>query len=138
MEVLASDPSADPAEVRLLLAQGIKSLLMLPIADGDKRVGLLELYRRAERPWSEGAVTAARAMSQQLEAVIERLRRLDRLNGNRPPRLRLHAPPGDGASAGGSLGRVPTLRASGVRRLDEADPTRDQPELVRLIARGHR
>jgi EAL domain-containing protein (putative c-di-GMP-specific phosphodiesterase class I) len=83
-EVLASDPSADPAEVRLLLAQGIKALLMVPIAEGEKPVGLLELYRRVERPWDEGAIAAACAMSRQFGAVMERLRKLGRLNGKHP------------------------------------------------------
>lgn len=83
-QVLASDPSADPAEVRLLLAQGIKALLMVPVADGGKPVGLLELYRRVERPWDEGAVAAACAIARQFGAAIERLRKLDRLNGKRP------------------------------------------------------
>ena len=80
-QVLVSDPKADPGEVRLLLAQGVKSMLMLPISDGGQSVGLLELYRRTERAWDEGTGAAARATSTQLAAVMDRLRRLDRLGG---------------------------------------------------------
>jgi EAL domain-containing protein (putative c-di-GMP-specific phosphodiesterase class I) len=79
-QLLASDAGADPAELRLMQAQGIKAMLMLPICHGDRTMGLLELYRRAERRWDEGGVAAARATSQQLGVAMEHLRKLGRLN----------------------------------------------------------
>lgn len=80
VQILAGDPAADPAEVRLMRAEGIKALLMVAIEAAKRCVGLLELYRRAERRWDEGEIGAARATSQQIGTVIERLRSLDRLD----------------------------------------------------------
>jgi GAF domain-containing protein len=71
--VMARDPHADPAEVELLRAQGIASMLMVPILYGGLTVGLLEAYATEERPWSRGQIYRARIIAYQVGAVLQRL-----------------------------------------------------------------
>jgi GAF domain-containing protein len=73
VQVLARDPDADRAEVELLDAQGIASMLMVPVLYGGRTVGLLEAYAVDERPWSRGQIYRARIIAYQLGAVLARL-----------------------------------------------------------------
>ncbi len=58
--IRVSDPDADPAEVRLMRAQGVQHLLMVPMIVRDKVVGMLELVQiheeRAFTPTDLGLV----------------------------------------------------------------------------------
>jgi diguanylate cyclase (GGDEF)-like protein len=71
VQVLAGDPSADPAEVELLRAEGgHRALLMVPIVARGETFGLIEAFSVQERPWSATAVNRARIVSAQLGAVL--------------------------------------------------------------------
>ena len=60
-------------QVELLRAQGIASMLMVPILYGGNTVGLLEAYASDERPWSRGQIYRARIIAYQVGAVLQRL-----------------------------------------------------------------
>jgi EAL domain-containing protein (putative c-di-GMP-specific phosphodiesterase class I) len=75
-QVLASDPTADPAEVRLLNEVGYRSLLMVPLLAGARSIGVLEASAVEERPWSRTAIHSARIMGYQLAHVLDRERLL--------------------------------------------------------------
>jgi GAF domain-containing protein len=74
VQVLVSDPSADPAEVTLLDEMGYQALLMLPLVAGAKAIGVLEACAREERPWSRTQIHSARIVGYQLAHVLERQR----------------------------------------------------------------
>jgi GAF domain-containing protein len=75
-QVLASDPDADPAEVRLLGELGYKSLLMVPLVAGAQSIGVLEANAAEERPWSRTQIHSARILGYQLAHVLDRARLL--------------------------------------------------------------
>ena len=68
------DPDADPAEVALLLAEGTRGLIMLPLIAKDTGVGLVELTfagRPAEDP---GLITLARTMAHEAAMALDNAR----------------------------------------------------------------
>ncbi len=70
--VLASDPSADPAERALMQAYDSTSLLMLPLAVGDRVIGLVELDENArERVFSPADIRLSQALADQAAIAIE-------------------------------------------------------------------
>jgi diguanylate cyclase (GGDEF)-like protein/PAS domain S-box-containing protein len=71
-QVLASDPTADPAEVRLLIELGYRSLLMVPLLAGARSIGVLEASAIDERPWTRTQIHSARIMGYQLAHVLDR------------------------------------------------------------------
>src|SRR4051794_22298578 len=71
-QVLASDPEADPAEVRLLTEMGYRSLLMVPLLAGAQSIGVLEACAVEERPWSRTQIHSARILGYQLAHVLDR------------------------------------------------------------------
>jgi diguanylate cyclase (GGDEF)-like protein len=70
VQVFVGDPDADPREVELLLQFGQRSLLMVPVVAAGRSLGVLEIYRHAERPWSRAEVNRARVIANQFAAVI--------------------------------------------------------------------
>jgi diguanylate cyclase (GGDEF)-like protein/PAS domain S-box-containing protein len=76
LQVLASDPAADPAEVRLLGEMGYRSLLMVPLLAGARSIGVLEAYATDERPWSRTHIHSARILGYQLALVLDNARLL--------------------------------------------------------------
>jgi EAL domain-containing protein (putative c-di-GMP-specific phosphodiesterase class I) len=74
MQVLASDPAADPAEVRLLGEMGYRSLLMVPLLAGARSIGVLEAYAAEERPWSRTHIHSARILGYQLALMLDNAR----------------------------------------------------------------
>jgi diguanylate cyclase (GGDEF)-like protein len=70
VQVQASDPAADRAELELLGPFGFGTLLMLPAMAGDRSVGLLEVARRSERPFTRSEVNRARVIAYQLGALL--------------------------------------------------------------------
>jgi diguanylate cyclase (GGDEF)-like protein/PAS domain S-box-containing protein len=77
-QVLVSDPSADPAEVRLLRELGYQSLLMVPLVAGAQSIGVLEASAGEDRPWSRSQIHSARIIGYQLAHVLDRARLLGR------------------------------------------------------------
>jgi diguanylate cyclase (GGDEF)-like protein len=70
VQVFVGDPAADPREVELLLRLGERSLLMVPVVAGGHSLGMLEIYRLAERPWSRAEINHARVVANQFASVI--------------------------------------------------------------------
>jgi diguanylate cyclase (GGDEF)-like protein len=73
IEIAVGDPASDRAEVELLLGMGYGSLLMLPVVSRGATLGLLEVFRRDERPWVRAEINRARVISNQLASVIHAL-----------------------------------------------------------------
>jgi diguanylate cyclase (GGDEF)-like protein len=71
MQVLAGDPRADGAEVELLLQQGFRSLLMVPVILRGEPLGIVEAMTEEERPWTRTEINRARIIANQLAPVIE-------------------------------------------------------------------
>src|SRR3954471_20995461 len=63
-QLVEGDPSSDRAELRLLAELGFAALLMVPIVAGGSTVGLLEVSRRAGRPWTSAETDQARMLAQ--------------------------------------------------------------------------
>ncbi|HEY2600663.1 MAG TPA: EAL domain-containing protein [Thermoleophilaceae bacterium] len=73
VQVLASDPGADLGELSLIKQLGYATLLMVPVVCRDERLGLLEAYATAERPWTRSEINRARIIAYQLGAVLDGL-----------------------------------------------------------------
>jgi diguanylate cyclase (GGDEF)-like protein len=71
VQVQAGDPTADPAELELLAPSGFKALLMLPATAGGASVGLVEIARRSDQPFTRSQVNRARVIAYQLGALLE-------------------------------------------------------------------
>jgi len=70
-QVMVGDPDADTAEVKLLLAQGYRSLLMVPIVLGGESLGIVEATSEEERSWTRTEINRARIIANQLASVIQ-------------------------------------------------------------------
>jgi EAL domain-containing protein (putative c-di-GMP-specific phosphodiesterase class I) len=70
VQILASDPRADPAETEILRDCGGASMLMLAVRAGGRSVGLLELVAERERPWSRTTIERARIISYALGGFL--------------------------------------------------------------------
>jgi diguanylate cyclase (GGDEF)-like protein len=70
VQVFVGDPEADPYEVELMLRYDQRSLLMVPVVAAGRSLGMLEIFRHAERPWSRAEVNRARVIANQFAAVI--------------------------------------------------------------------
>lgn len=62
-QVLAGDPTADPAEQTLLRELGHGSALLVPVVARGQTIGLLEAYSRAARTWTRVEITRARTIA---------------------------------------------------------------------------
>jgi diguanylate cyclase (GGDEF)-like protein len=51
IQVSVDDPDADPREKELLVAEGMRTALLHPVANGRQSIGLLEVYARTQRDW---------------------------------------------------------------------------------------
>jgi diguanylate cyclase (GGDEF)-like protein len=69
-QLVEGDPSSDAAELRLLAELGFAALLMVPIVAGGSTVGLIEVSRRAGRPWTSAEIDQARMLAQCLTPAI--------------------------------------------------------------------
>ncbi len=69
--ILATNPDADPAEVALLREQDAVSLLMLPLAAGDRVIGLAKLVNGAERTFTDAEIGLCRALASQAAVAIQ-------------------------------------------------------------------
>lgn len=73
--VFGGDPSADPAEVRLLKELGFDSLLMLAIESEGAVWGLVEVYGEKGRHFEESEIALAQSMANEVSELIGRLAR---------------------------------------------------------------
>jgi hypothetical protein len=81
VQVLVGDPAADPAEVKLLLSHGYRSLLMVPVILRGETQGIVEAMTREERPWTRTEINRARIVANQLASVIEAFFRVESKDG---------------------------------------------------------
>ena len=73
--VRASDPDADPAEVRLMLEQGVRHLLMVPMIVHDEVVGMLEPFQSHEdQPFTPTDIGLVQTLANQAAAALENAR----------------------------------------------------------------
>ena len=76
--VQADDPGADPTEVAWMAAQGVKSLLMVPLVARDQAIGLLELMEVQEkRAFSPAEMRLVQTLANQTAAALENARLYD-------------------------------------------------------------
>jgi GAF domain-containing protein len=74
VQVLASDVSADPAELRMMAELGYRSMLMVPLLAGGQSMGVLELFSSRERPWTRAQIRCARILGYQIASVMQNAR----------------------------------------------------------------
>jgi len=70
----ADDPNADPAEVRLLRADGHRSLVMLPLVVKGQSIGLVELMSRTAVGLDPERLELARTMANEAAMALENAR----------------------------------------------------------------
>jgi hypothetical protein len=70
-QVLVGDPEADRREVELLLALGMRSLLMVPVVSQGETLGIVEAYSETERPWTRTQINRARIISNQFGSMMQ-------------------------------------------------------------------
>ena len=68
-QLIAGDPAADPAEIALLVSADFGAALLAPVVYRADTVGLLALYRRTARPWSDAESDHARVIAHHLAVV---------------------------------------------------------------------
>lgn len=69
-QVLLSDPDADPGEAALLLSYEFSAVLMVPVIHAGESVGVIEAYRREERPFARIEINRARIISNQFSSLL--------------------------------------------------------------------
>ena len=71
VSISLADPRADRAEVELLRAQGMQSLVMLPLVAKGQTVGLVELMSRSPAGLDAGRLELARTMANEAAMALE-------------------------------------------------------------------
>ncbi|MGD2205612.1 MAG: GAF domain-containing protein, partial [Anaerolineae bacterium] len=73
--IRANDPEAEPTEVAWMRAEGVASLLMVPLVMRDKVIGLLELMEcQEERTFTATEVSLCQTLANQAAAALENAR----------------------------------------------------------------
>jgi diguanylate cyclase (GGDEF)-like protein len=80
--VRTDDPTADVAEVRALREQGFGSVLVLPLRTDGRSTGIIEVFSRAQRSWSDREMRVCRYLADEVADA------LDRIDRGAPPPLR--------------------------------------------------
>lgn len=70
-QVFVEDPAADAAETRLLLDEGERSLLMVPVVSRGESLGLLEFYGHQHGPWRRVEIDRARVIANQCSSLLQ-------------------------------------------------------------------
>jgi diguanylate cyclase (GGDEF)-like protein len=70
-QVMVGDPDADTSEMSLLVSQGYRSLLMVPIVLAGETLGMVEAMSEEDRPWTRTEINRARIIANQLASVIQ-------------------------------------------------------------------
>jgi EAL domain-containing protein (putative c-di-GMP-specific phosphodiesterase class I) len=74
-QVVVGDDSADAGEVAWMVADGVGSLLMVPVRSRDRVIGLFECHQRLPVPWRRRQIRAARTVAAVAGPVLENLLR---------------------------------------------------------------
>ena len=77
--VRADDPTADPAEVAYLRSIGMRSMAMLPLVAQGAAIGIVELYAVDAQPFSDRALTLARALCDEAAMALDNARLYEEL-----------------------------------------------------------
>jgi EAL domain-containing protein (putative c-di-GMP-specific phosphodiesterase class I) len=72
--VRADDPAAAPDEVVVLRDLGFRAALLVPLVAAGRSVGLLELFRQDDEPWTRAHIQVARTVAAVLGPVAAALR----------------------------------------------------------------
>ena len=70
----AEDPAADPAEVELLVRDGNRMLVMLPLVAKGQSIGLVEMFSRASVSWDTERLDLAQTMANEAAMALENAR----------------------------------------------------------------
>ncbi len=70
----AQDPAADPAEVELLVRDGNRMLVMLPLVAKGQSIGLVEMFSRAAVTWDAERLDLAQTMANEAAMALENAR----------------------------------------------------------------
>jgi diguanylate cyclase (GGDEF)-like protein len=70
----AEDRHADPAEVELLVRDGNRMLVMLPLVAKGQAIGLVEMFSRTEVRWDPQRLEVARTMANEAAMALENAR----------------------------------------------------------------
>ena len=70
----AAKPDADPAEVELMVRDGNRMLVMIPLVAKGQSIGLVELFSQAEVHWDEERLELARTMANEAAMALENAR----------------------------------------------------------------
>src|SRR5262245_1247043 len=70
----AEDPSADPGEAALLLRDGKRGLLMLPLVAKDQSIGIVELFSKTAVWMTDQRLQLARTMANEAAMALENAR----------------------------------------------------------------
>jgi EAL domain-containing protein (putative c-di-GMP-specific phosphodiesterase class I) len=73
VEIQLSDPNSDPAERALMQSLGHASLLLVPVYDGTRTIGVLEFAHKTARRWSTQDIAHAQGLAAHLSPVLHRL-----------------------------------------------------------------
>lgn len=73
VEIQLNDLGADPAERSLMESLGHASLLLVPVYDGIRTIGVLEFAHRSPRRWSTQDIAHAQGLAAHLSPVLHRL-----------------------------------------------------------------
>ncbi len=75
LAVRADDPAADPAELRLLKEAGYRSVLVVPLLRDGTACGVVEVFSRAARSWSDRQVRVCRYLADEVSDALDRIER---------------------------------------------------------------
>jgi EAL domain-containing protein (putative c-di-GMP-specific phosphodiesterase class I) len=73
VEIQLGDANSDPAERSLMQSLGHASLLLVPVYDGTRTIGVLEFAHRDTRRWSTQDIAHAQGLAEHLSPVLQRL-----------------------------------------------------------------
>lgn len=73
VEVHVNDSDADPAEKAILQRLGQASLLIIPLAVNDQRIGVLEFLQRTHRRWTSIDIAHARGLGTHVGNALMRI-----------------------------------------------------------------
>lgn len=73
VQVLAGLPDADPSETEWMLAEGFRSVVLVPVVSAGRPLGLLECCSVEELPWTRRQVRTARTLGTVIGPVLDTL-----------------------------------------------------------------
>jgi EAL domain-containing protein (putative c-di-GMP-specific phosphodiesterase class I) len=73
IEAHLDDPTTDPAERRVLAADGYASMLLVPLYAQGRPIGVMEFYEHAVRRWTVRDITVARMLADHVAPALARV-----------------------------------------------------------------